>query len=171
MITRVFGDFNPLYKRFKIGDNGASEDRGTVNQSGHVLRKVLVDVWLMRETLCGFVSRFSVRIVRRVMCSRNNEDVTQNCFMRKKAIQLANGDFSWKIISSILTDNVDLEGIVDASQIIAHDARVIAAILGNKILQSQGPLGFADGTNISFWFLVVLQPRDVWPRIAHARAF
>lgn len=66
LITGIFGDFKPLYKRFEIGDNGAPEDRGTVNQSSHVLREVLIDVRLMRETFCGFVNILSPRTTSRV---------------------------------------------------------------------------------------------------------
>lgn len=60
LITRILGDLNPFYIRFEIGNDGTPEGRSTVDQSGHILRKVLVDVRLMRETLCSIVSRFSV---------------------------------------------------------------------------------------------------------------
>lgn len=81
-------------------------------------------------------------------------------------------ELTWQAGKSwhLLTDNVDFEGIVDASQIIAHDARVIAAVLGNDILQPQGPPGTDHSTKLPLWFLVVLQPRDVRLGIADARA-
>lgn len=59
--------------------------------------------------------------------------------------------------------------MVDASQIIAHDARVISAVLRHEILQPQGPLGSYDGAEVPARFLVVLQPGDVRPGIADAR--
>lgn len=60
--------------------------------------------------------------------------------------------------------------MVDAAQIIADDARIIAAVLGNEILQPQGPLGLDHDTEVPLRLLVVLQPRDVRLGIAHARA-
>lgn len=83
LITGIFGDFNPLYIRLEIGDNGAPEGRGTVNQSGYVLREVHVDVRLMRETLCGFVSKSSIR-VRQAVRSRDNADAAQDRCMGTK---------------------------------------------------------------------------------------
>lgn len=59
--------------------------------------------------------------------------------------------------------------MVDASEMIAYDARVIPAVLGNEILQSQSPLCPDRGAKVPFRLLVVLQPRDIWPRIASAR--
>lgn len=68
-----------------------------------------------------------------------------------------------------LTDYVDFEGVVDASEMIAYDARVIPAVLSNEILQPQSPLRPDRGAKVPFRLLVVLQPRDVWPGIASAR--
>lgn len=59
--------------------------------------------------------------------------------------------------------------MVDASEMIAYNTRIIPAVLGNEILQPQSPLGPDRSTKISSRLFIVLQPCDVWPRIASAR--
>lgn len=69
---------------------------------------------------------------------------------------------------SRLTYDVDLERVIDAGDVIANDAGVIAAVLHDGVLESQAPLVGNDGAEGPLRFLAVLQPRDVRLRIAHS---
>lgn len=134
MITWILGDLNPLDIWFKIGNDGTPEDHRAVDQSGHILRKVLVDVRLVRETLCGIVSRLSA-FESSVYVIRGSRSRKSCRHARTSAPRIENREDQGICKPLKLTDYVDFEGMVDASEMIAHDACVIPAVLGNEILQ------------------------------------
>lgn len=59
--------------------------------------------------------------------------------------------------------------MIDAAVDVAHDASVIATVVGHQILKFQAPLVPCNDSQLPPRLVAVLQPGDVWLWIAHAR--